>query len=132
MVDSGREGPAKGARDVANLDERVTTLEAQANNHTRAIDGVRTEIGGLRAEITELRGELRTSVAQVRGEMATRSDIAELRVATRSDVAELRREMVHRLDLMDAKIDRLFMWMVGLMVSGFFVVIGGLVGVAFR
>jgi hypothetical protein len=42
------------------------------------------------------------------------------------------REMVHRLDLMDAKIDRLFMWMVGLMVSGFFMVIGGLVGVAFR
>lgn len=53
-------------------------------------------------------------------------------MATRSDLAELRHEMVHRLDRMDAKIDRLFMWTVGLMVSGFFVVIGGLVGVAFR
>jgi len=106
----------------------VTTLEAHANDHTKAIEGLRAETAGLRSEtaglrteIAELRGELRTSVAQLRGEMATRTDLGELRNGVNRG-----------FELMHAKIDRLFMWMVGLMVSGFFVVIGGLVVVAFR
>ena len=128
MVDSGQERPEQEACDMADLQERVTTLEANADNQTKAIEGLRSDVSGLRAEtaglrtdIAELRGEVRTSVAQLRNEMATRGDLA-----------EVRREMVHRFEITDAKIDRQFTWMVGLMVSGFFVIVGALVGVAFR
>lgn len=95
---------------MANLEERVTSLEGQADNHARAIDGVRIEIA-----------QLRTEVAQLRGDMATRSDLADLRT-----------DMSRRFEVMDGKIDRHFVWLVGMMVTGFITVIGALVGVAYR
>ena len=99
---------------MANLSERVTDLEGQAENHTKAVDG-------LRMEVAELRADLRTGVAQLRGEMATRSDFAELRT-----------EMSRRFEVIDAKSDRHFVWLVGMMVTGFITVIGALVGVVYR
>lgn len=105
---------------VASLEDRVTTVEAHADHHTRAIEALRTDVLGVRSEMAQMRHEMshmRGEMSQMRGEMATRSDVGQL---------------VQRLDFVDAKVDRLFMWTVGLMVSGFFVVIGALVGVAFR
>lgn len=133
-VESGREGPAKGEH-VANLEERVTDLEGHAESQTRAIDGLRTDIA-------DLRGELRTSVAQLRSEMALRSDIGDLRREMgdqrremgdlRRDMGDLRNDMNRRSDLLDAKIDRHFVWLMGMMVIGFITVIGALVGVVYR
>lgn len=105
---------------MANLEERVSALEAHADHHTPAIDAARADIQGLRSEMGQLRGEMaqmRGEMGQLRGETATRADIA---------------EVFRRIDRVDGKVDRLFMWTVGLMVSGFFVIIGALVGVAFR
>ena len=99
---------------MANLNERVTDLEGQAENHTKAVDG-------LRMDVAELRAELRTGVAQLRSEMATRSDLAEIRA-----------EMSRRFEVIDAKVDRHFVWLMGMMVTGFITVIGALVGVVYR
>lgn len=92
----------------------MTDLEGQAGNHTRAVDG-------LLIEVSELRAELRTSVAQLRGEMVTQSDFAELRT-----------EMSRRFEVINAKSDRHFVWFAGMMVTGFSTVIGALVGVVYR
>ena len=96
---------------MANLNERVSDLERHAENHTKAVDG-------LRMEVAELRADLRTGVAQLRGD-------------TRSDFAELRTEISRRFEVIDAKSDRHFVWLVG-MVTGFITVIGALVGVVYR
>jgi len=95
---------------VANLQERVTELEQQSDRYSTVIDGLRTE------------------VALMRSEMATRTDIAELRRET----GDLRGDLNRRIDLLDAKVDRHFVWLAGIMVSGFIAVIGALVSVVFR
>ena len=120
---------------MANLTERVTDLEEQAENHTKAVDGLRTDIA-------DLRGELRAGVAQLRSEMALRSDIGDVRRDMgdlrrdmgdlRRDMGDLRSDMTRRSDLLDTKIDRHFVWLMGMMVTGFITVIGALVGVVYR
>ena len=113
---------------MANLSERVTNLEGQAENHTKAGDGLRTDVA-------DLRGELRTGVAQLRSEMALRSDVGDVRREMgdlRRDMGDLRSDMNRRSDLLDAKVDRHFVWLMGMMVTGFITVIGALVGVVYR
>ena len=46
-----RAGKARqtGEHDVANLNERVIDLEGQAEHHTKAVDGLRTDVVDLRA-----------------------------------------------------------------------------------
>lgn len=121
---------------MASLEERVANLEAQTDKYVAAVAALRTDFAGLRlelrTEIATLRGdmalrsetvELRRELAAVRGQMATRTDIADLRRET----GDLRGEMNRRFDLMDQK----FVWVVGIMVSGFIAVIGALVGVVY-
>lgn len=126
---------------MANLEERVASLEAQTDKHAVAV-------GALRTDIADLRVELRTELATLRGDMALRSETAEWQrelsaaraeMATRTDVGDLRREMGdlrndmnRRSDLLDAKTDRHFVWLMGMMVTGFITVIGALVGVVYR
>jgi hypothetical protein len=47
-------------------------------------------------------------------------------MTTRSDFAELRTEISRRFEVIDAKNDRHFLWLVGVMVTGFISVIGAL------
>lgn len=130
---------------MASLEERVANLEAHTDKHAAAV-------GALRTDIADLRLELRTEIATLRGEMALRSETVELQrelaavragMATRSDVADLRREMgtgmgslrgelTHRIAVIEAKVDRLFVWGVGIMISGFVTVIGALVSISLR
>jgi uncharacterized coiled-coil protein SlyX len=120
---------------VADLEARVTELEGQAQGHDKALDG-------LRHEVVELRADMRTSAAQLRGETAQmRSEMAQMRseMATRTDIGDVRREMgdlrgdlTRRIDLLEAKVDRHFVWLTGIMVSGFMTVIGALVAVVFQ
>lgn len=122
---------------MANLDERVANLEAQTDKHALAVEALRTDIADLRVEV-------RTDIAGIRSDMALRSETAELRrevaavrdgmagMATRSDLTELRNEMSRRFEIIDAKVDRHFVWLMGMMVTGFITVIGALVGVVYR
>lgn len=120
---------------MANLEERITTLEENRESHTRAIEAVRQDIAGLRVE-------LRTEVAAIRGEMALRSDVAALRAemadlrremvagdaALRSEINELRSEMNRRFDMMDKK----FLWLAGTQVATLLAVVGVLAGTLYR
>ena len=119
---------------MANLQERVVNLEAQTDKHAVAVEALRTDIADLRVEV-------RTDIAVIRTDMALRSETVELRreiaavraeMATRSDIAELRNETSRRFEIIDAKIDRHFVWLMGMMVTGFITVIGALVGVVYR
>ena len=113
---------------MANLETRVSELEGQAQSHDKALDG-------LRSEVVELRADLRTGIAQLRSEMATRTDIADVRREMgdlRREVGDVRSDVNRRIDLLDAKVDRHFVWLTGIMVSGFITVIGALVAVVFQ
>lgn len=119
---------------MADLEERLSNLEGQTDKHAVAIDALRTDIANLRVE-------LRTDIAAIRSDMALRSETAELGrqiasmrvdMATRGELAELRNDMSRKFDIIDAKIDRHFVWLMGMMVTGFITVIGALVGVVYR
>ena len=140
-VRSGREGPAKGEHDVANLDERVISLEAQADKHADAVDGLRTEMAGLRTDLrgemdalrTELRGDMAALRTELHGDMAAlrtemRGDMVALRTELRSDMAGLRTD----LGEMSRRTDRFFIWLAGTQVATLLAVIGVLVGVLYR
>ena len=151
-VRSGREGPAKGEHDVANLDERVISLEAQADKHADAVDGLRTEMAGLRTDLrgemdalrTDLRGEMDALRTELRGDMAAlrtelHGDMAALRTEMRGDMVALRTELRSdmaglRTDLgeMSRGTDRFFIWLAGTQVATLLAVIGVLVGVLYR
>jgi SpoVK/Ycf46/Vps4 family AAA+-type ATPase len=62
---------------------------------------MRTEFAGVRREMTELRSEMRTEFAGVRREMTelrseTKTEIADLRTELKSEIAELRVEILQR------------------------------------
>ncbi len=103
-VESGREGPAKGEHDVASVEQRVTTLEGQADTHTIAVNDLRKEMIALRSDLAALRTDLR-------------SDIGGLR----TDLGELSR-----------RTDRFFIWLAGTQVATLLAVIGVLVGILYR
>ena len=100
---------------MANLEERVTTVEAHAGAQTRAIDG-------LRQDIADLRVELRMSVAELRGDTAT------VRTELRGEITELRGELSRRFDGMDQKL----IWLAGTQVATLLAVIGVLAGALYR
>ena len=89
---------------MASLEERITTVEAQTDGHTRAIDR-------LQQEVTNLRGEMH----------------AEFR-AVRSEIADLRADMHRRFDMMDQK----FTWFVGTQIATLLAVVGVLAGALYR
>ncbi len=95
---------------MANLEERVAIVEAQADRHATAIEG-------LRSDMSSLRVELRTEIAAVRSEMALRSEMTEFR----AEVRELARRW-----------DRFFLWLAGTQVATLLAVIGVLMGILYR
>jgi len=120
---------------VARLEERVADLEGHAEAQTRAIDGLRQDIAGLRVELRSSVAEVRSEMATIRSDMALRSDIGDVRREMgdlRRDMGDLRNDMNRRSDLLDAKVDRHFVWLMGMMATGFITVIGALVGVVYR
>ena len=107
---------------MADIHQRVISLEERAQAHETGFGQVRKDIADLRQEIVGMRSE-----------MAHRSEVAELR----TEIAWIRGEMVHRSDLADlrndmnqrfAAVDQKFTWLVGIQVAGLVAVIGALVG----
>jgi hypothetical protein len=89
-VQSGRERPIEEAVDVASLDERVAYLERRMEVHTAIMADLRGSVRGLRTEVAALRTEI-----QQRFE--------------RTDW-----KFEGKLDRLDQKIDRHFMWLIGM------------------
>ena len=108
---------------MPDLDDRVTKLEERSDAHTRTMDYLRAEMSDLRGEMHALTGELRAEMSDLRGEMHA------LAGELRSEMHVLRTEM--RLDFTDLRttMDRRFTWLTGILVVGLVGVIGALVGV---
>ena len=88
-----------GGSIVADIQQRVTSLEERGQAHDTGIGELRKDIGDLRVELRKSVAELRTDIAAVRGDMVHRSEIAELR----AEVVGMRGDMVHRSDLADLR-----------------------------
>jgi predicted nucleic acid-binding Zn-ribbon protein len=121
-VESAHRGPIRGGIEVPNLDDRVTKLEERSDAHTRTMDYLRAEMSDLRGEMHALAGELRTEMSDLRSEMhALASEL-------RGEMHALRTEMRHDFADMRATMDRRFTWLTGILVAGLVGVIGALVG----
>jgi VIT1/CCC1 family predicted Fe2+/Mn2+ transporter len=121
---------------VASLNERVTNLESQSDKHAATIAALRTDIADLRLELRTDLAAVRGEMATLRGDMALRSETAELRreiagvrgdMATRTDIADVRREIAD----LRAEVRGQFLWLAGAMITGFVAVIGALIGVVY-
>ena len=129
---------------MADLDERISFMEAQSDAHARAIDGLRREVAAVRSDMATRAemGALRAEMGALRTEMATRAEMAALRAevadlrrdmmagdaALRSEIAGLRDEMGRRFDVMDQR----FMWLAGTQVATLLAVVGVLAGALYR
>ncbi len=125
---------------MPDLDDRVTKIEERSDAHTRTMDYLRAEMSDLRGEMHALAGELRSKMSDLRGEMHAlagelRVEMSDLRNGMQTLAGELRSEMhvlrtEMRLDFADlrATVDRRFTWLTGILVAGLVGVIGALVG----
>ena len=100
---------------MPDLDDRVTKLEERSDAHTRTMDYLRAEMSDLRGEMHALAGELRNEMHALSSEL--RGEMHAFRTEIRNDFADLR-----------ATMDRRFTWLTGILVAGLVGVIGALVG----
>lgn len=73
--------------------------------------------------------DLRNLISDLRGEMYGRFNQMEGRFTLMEGrLTELQGEMSRRLGALDAKVDRHFVWLMGMVGTGFITIIGALVG----
>ena len=136
---------------MASLEERVAGLEGQTDRYAVAVEALRADISDLRVEQRTNVAQLRGDIAAVRGDMALRTETVELRRemgavrsemgAVRSEMAAVRSEMAPRSEVADLRADlrelsrrwdHFFIWMAGTQVATLLAVIGVLAGILFR
>lgn len=90
---------------MPTADERLASLEAK-------VGGIADLRRDMDARFTELRNDMNMRFAEVNAR-----------------ITELRDDVNRRIGALDAKVDRHFVWLMGLMVTGFITMIGALVGI---
>jgi tetrahydromethanopterin S-methyltransferase subunit G len=110
---------------MPTVEERLASLEAKVDT-----------MSDLRSLITELRGDMIGRFTLIEGRFTLiegRFTQVEGRFTELQGEMNRRFEEVNRrLGSLDAKVDRHFVWLMGMMVTGFITVIGALVGVVYR
>ena len=96
---------------MPTLEERVASLEAKVET-----------MSDLRSVIGELRADMNRQFGELRGDMNARFVLIEHRFT----------DVDGRIGLLDAKVDRQFLWLMGMMLTGFTAVIAALIGVVYR
>ena len=77
--------------------------------------------------------DLRNVVADVRSDMSTRfAEVNRQFTELRGDMNGRFEDVNRRIGALDAKVDRHFVWLMGMMATGFITVIGALVGIVYR
>ena len=116
-------------RGMAPVEERVAGLEARMDEHKDQIVNLREEVqafrGETRAEFAAVRTEMRAEFGAVRTEM--RTEFAAVRAEMASGDAALRSTMERGFERLDQKIDKHFMWLLGVMLTGFFTGFGAII-----
>ncbi|MSO83525.1 MAG: hypothetical protein EXQ53_09570 [Acidobacteria bacterium] len=77
--------------------------------------------------------DLRNVVADVRSDMSTRfAEMSRQFTELRGGMNGRFKDVNRRIGALDAKVDRHFVWLMGMMATGFITVIGALVGIVYR
>jgi len=110
---------------MPTVEERLASLEAKV-----------VTMSDLHGLIAELRGDMNGRFTQVDGrftQIEGRFTQIEGRFTELQGEMNRRFEEVNRrIGVLDAKVDRQFVWLMGVMVTGFITVIGALIGVVYR
>ena len=80
----------------------------------------------IRTEMRDLRSDMRSDMASLR------SDVASFRSEMRSEMASMRLTVEGGFSRLDQKIDRHFMWLVGIVLTAFTAVFAAFIGVTYR
>jgi hypothetical protein len=96
---------------MPTVDERLASLEAKVD-----------AIGDLRGDINARFTQVNQQFIELRAEMNQRF----------TQIDQRFNQIDGRFTVMDAKVDRLFVWLIGLLVGGFTSVIGALIAVVHR
>jgi len=99
-----------------SLEERIAYLEGKVEEHTRGFGDLTTRIDGLSSRIDALDQK----VDRFRTELSARIDALSARVDA------LSARMDRRFDVVDEKMSRHFIWLVGIQVAVMLSVIGAL------
>ncbi len=102
---------------MAELDERVAHLETGMEDQKQLNADLRADFKDLRVEMRSEFGNVRAEIHAVRSEMALRTETA----ALYADIRDLRSTM-----------DRHFLWLVGVMLTGFLALFGAILRVIDR
>jgi hypothetical protein len=86
---------------MPTADDRLALVEGRVQEQTGALNDVRAAIRDIRAEIAMLRTDVRSEMAAFGTEL-------------RADVSAFRGELREDIQRLDEKMDRRFMWLVGL------------------
>lgn len=93
---------------------------------------VEERLASLEAKVDTM-SDLRSLIAELRGDMNGRfTDVNARFTEFREDMNRRFDDVNRRLAALDAKVDRHFVWLMGMMVTGFITIIGALVGVVYR
>jgi len=96
---------------MPTVEERLASLEVK-------VDG-----------IVDLRREMHNGFAELRHDVNVRfTEVNERFIEMNGRITELRDDVNRRIGGLDAKVDRHFVWLMGMMVTGFITVIGALAG----
>ena len=131
---------------MPTVDQRLASLEARVD----AMSDVRNLIAELRADMNARFTEVNRQCAELREDMNRRfSEVNERFTQIDQRFTQIDQRFVQidqrftlidqrftdanrRVGSLDAKIDRHFIWLMGMMVTGFITVIGALVGIVYR
>ena len=113
---------------MPTVEERLASLEAKVE-----------AIADLRHLIAELRGDMNARFTSIDGRFAN-MDARFTTIDTRFTSIDARftsidtrfTEMSRLIASLDAKVDRHFVWLMGMMVTGFIAVIGALISVVYK
>jgi hypothetical protein len=135
---------------MAELHERVAHLETGMDDQKQLNADLRADLKDLRVEMrsefANVRGEMRSEFASVRAEiLASRTEMAVRSETTAefgrvwAEIRDLRSTMARgfervdqKFDVLHQKIDKQFVWLIGVMLTGFLFLFGAILQVLVR
>ncbi len=116
---------------MPDIAERVAFLEGKVEEHTRDFGEIRQMLVHLDQKVDRFREELSTRIDSLEYSINLRLTGFENRINGVEDrINSLDASLNRRIDALDQKVSRQFMWIIGIQVATILAVVGALIGVA--
>jgi hypothetical protein len=124
---------------MAELHERVAHLETGMDDQKQLNADLRADLKDLRVEMRSEFASVRAEILASRTEMAVRSETTAEFGRVWAEIRDLRSTMARgfervdqKFDVLHQKIDKQFVWLIGVMLTGFLALFGAILQVLVR